>query len=116
MDVYFKVAEEMNKQFKQYYSSQDSFQQMDELFDDLKKQSEKEAAENKALFTSISDIEAEMQKYEKWIRETQLEWNEAGDKSLKPKSAELEIKPDVVVANAQLTSENIVQKENMESL
>ena len=26
MDVYFKVAEEMNKQFKQYYTAQDSFQ------------------------------------------------------------------------------------------
>jgi hypothetical protein len=25
MDVYFKVAEEMNKQFKQYYTSQDSY-------------------------------------------------------------------------------------------
>lgn len=42
MDVYFKVAEEMNKQFKQYYTAQDSFQQMDELIEDLKRQSEKE--------------------------------------------------------------------------
>lgn len=25
MDVYFKVAEEMNKQFKMYYTAQDSF-------------------------------------------------------------------------------------------
>jgi hypothetical protein len=39
MDVYFKVAEEMNKQFKMYYTAQDSFQQMDELIEDLKKQS-----------------------------------------------------------------------------
>ena len=25
MDVYFKVADEMNKQFKQYYTTQDSY-------------------------------------------------------------------------------------------
>lgn len=25
MDVYFKVAEEMNKQFKQYWTSKDSY-------------------------------------------------------------------------------------------
>lgn len=91
---------------------------MDELIDDLKRQSEKESGENKALFTSIGDIEAEMQKYESWIRETRLDWKETGDKSLKPKTAEIEIKPDVVVANAQtqLASENLVQKESMESL
>lgn len=36
MDVYFKVAEEMNKQFKPYYTGQDAHQQMDELIEDLK--------------------------------------------------------------------------------
>lgn len=64
MDVYFKVADEMNKQFKAYYTAQDSFQQMDELLDDLKKQAEKDPAESKGLFTSIDDIGAEMKKYE----------------------------------------------------
>lgn len=74
MDVYFKVAEEMNKQFKMYYTAQDSFQQMDELIQDLKKQSETEVQENnKSLFTSISDIEKEMKRYEKWIQDTQQE-------------------------------------------
>ena len=72
---------------------------MDELLDDLKKQSEKEAAGNKALFTSINDIEAEMQKYEKWIGEAKLDFNETGDKSLKAKSADIEIKQEVAVAN-----------------
>ena len=37
MDVYFKVADEMNKQFKSYYSTTESWQQMSELLDDLKK-------------------------------------------------------------------------------
>lgn len=55
-----------------------------------------------------------MRKYESWIRDTKLELGE--DKSLKPKSADIEIKQNVTVANAQLTSENIVQKENVESL
>lgn len=49
---------------------------MDELLDDLKKQSEKDTAENKGLFTTINDIEAEMQKYETWIRETKLDLTE----------------------------------------
>ena len=38
MDVYLKVADEMIKQFEVYYTAQDSFQQMDELLDDLKEQ------------------------------------------------------------------------------
>ena len=67
MDVYYKVADEMSKQFKPYYTARDSFHQMDELIDDLKKQAETEPAENKGLFTSIGDIEAEMEKYQKWI-------------------------------------------------
>jgi hypothetical protein len=37
MDIYFKVAEEMNKQFKGYFSTVESSQQMDELISDLKK-------------------------------------------------------------------------------
>ena len=58
-----------------------------------------------------------MRKYEGWIRDTKLDLGESGDKSLKPKSAEIEIRQDAVVANAQIsTSENIVQKENVESL
>lgn len=47
---------------------------MDELIQDLKKQSETEVQENnKSLFTSISDIEKEMKRYEKWIQDTQQE-------------------------------------------
>ena len=68
MDVYFKVAEEMNKQFKQYYTQQDSYQQMDELLSDLKRQAEKGAeGEKKSIFSNINDIESEMTKYTKWI-------------------------------------------------
>ena len=33
---------------------------MDELLEDLKKQGEKDPAENKGLFTSIHDIDSEM--------------------------------------------------------
>lgn len=117
MDVYYKVADEMSKQFKPYYTARDSFHQMDELLDDLKKQAEKEPAENKALFTSIGDIEAEMEKYQKWIQETKLDLLDNGDKSLKPKSADIEIKTEVVAnATTELTSEKIIQKENMDSL
>jgi hypothetical protein len=44
---------------------------MDELLSDLKKQSDAETTDNsKTLFTSIKDIESEMQKYEVWIGET----------------------------------------------
>lgn len=72
MDMYFKVSDEMNKQFKDYYASPDTNQQMDELLDDLKKQSEQDSAENKSLFASIATIEAEMEKYNKWIEETKV--------------------------------------------
>jgi len=58
MDVYFKVADEMNKQFKVYYTAQDSFQQMDELLVDLKEQCKPESPENKSLFTAIGNIES----------------------------------------------------------
>lgn len=44
---------------------------MNDLLDDLKMQSEKESTENnKTLFSSITNIESEMQKYSKWIEET----------------------------------------------
>ena len=44
---------------------------MNELFDDLKKQSEQESTQNnKTLFTSIANIESEMQRYQKWIEQT----------------------------------------------
>jgi cell division septum initiation protein DivIVA len=46
---------------------------MDELLDDLKKQSSQENAENKALFASISTLESEMQKYDQWITTTKEE-------------------------------------------
>lgn len=114
MDVYFKVAEEMNKQFKTYYTAQDSFAQMDELLADLKRQAEKETSENKALFTSIKDIESEMQKYEKWIAQTKEEVIENKDLTLKAKPAEGD--QQVEVNNAKTETANIVEKENLESL
>ena len=117
MDVYFKVADEMNKQFKAYYTAQDSFQQMDELLDDLKKQAEKDPAESKGLFTSIDDIGAEMKKYEQWIQETKLEFatkTDDKDLTLKNKSLDKEVNKDKV--KTDLTSEKIVNKESVDSL
>jgi hypothetical protein len=116
MDVYFKVAEEMNKQFKQYYTAQDSFQQMDELIEDLKRQSEKEVEQNnKSLFTSISDIEKEMSKYEKWIRDTKEEMLE--NKDQKENGLSLKEKSEADDASKGKTDDqNILKKENLESL
>ena len=43
---------------------------MNELFDDLKKQSQQESTDNnKSLFSSITNIETEMQKYQNWIEQ-----------------------------------------------
>lgn len=114
MDVYFKVADEMNKQFKQYYTAQDSFQQMDELLNDLKRQSEKQAGENKALFTGINDIENEMQRYEKWIRAQKTDMlDNSKDQGVKTMSADIEVKN---VQVDQTGPSDIIQKENLESL
>ena len=69
MDIYFKVAEEMNKQFKQYWVSANSNQLMDELLTDLKKQADMgEEGEKKSIFTSINDIQSEMTTYDKFIK------------------------------------------------
>jgi hypothetical protein len=115
MDVYFKVADEMNKQFKVYYTAQDSFQQMDELLDDLKEQCEQETPENKSLFTTIGNIESQMKTYEKWVQETRQELLDGSAASL-PKSADIELKQQVCAVKTELTSQNVVDKEKLESL
>lgn len=120
MDVYFKVAEEMNKQFKMYYTAQDSFQQMDDLIEDLKKQSENEVQENnKSLFTSISDIEKEMKRYEKWIKDTQedlINNKDKTDKGLTLKDKNVDDKVVDVTKGKEDPEQNILKKENLESL
>lgn len=118
MDVYFKVAEEMNKQFKQYYTSQDSYQQMDELLGDLKRQAEKgNEGDKKTIFSNINDIESEMCKYDKFIKQTRLEFNE---------NKGLSLKSEVTVNKLELKSKNniedpasktdFVKEDNLDSL
>jgi len=90
---------------------------MDELLEDLKKQAEKDPAENKGLFTSINDIDAEMKKYEQWIQETKSDFatkSDDKDLTLKNKSLDKEVKNDKV--KTDLTSEKIVNKETVDSL
>lgn len=88
---------------------------MDELLDDLKQQCEQETPENKALFTSVANIESQMQTYEKWIQEVRQEMLE-GSKASLPKSADIELKQQVCAAKTELTSQSLVEKEKMESL
>lgn len=89
---------------------------MDELIEDLKRQSEK-AEDQKSLFTSVSDIESEMQRYEKWIKETKVEIQDSN----KDKALTLKVKPDEakeVEGNKEKTdpSQNILKKEDLDSL
>lgn len=118
MDVYFKVADEMSKQFKDYYTAPNTFQQMDELLDDLKKQSSQENAENKALFASISTLESEMQKYDQWITTTKDEMQKLNHQSSPPKSEDIETKEvSVEIKTEYMSSDyNMVEKEKLESL
>jgi hypothetical protein len=88
---------------------------MDELLDDLKEQCEQETPENKSLFTTIGNIESQMKTYEKWIQETRQEILEGNAASL-PKSADIELKQQVCAVNTELTSQNVVDKEKLESL
>lgn len=90
---------------------------MNELLDDLKMQNEKESSDNnKTLFSSINSIESEMQKYSKWIEETKGSMQLASKDLALPKSAGIELKSEVCNLKTDLTSENLVDKEKIESL
>lgn len=85
---------------------------MDELITDLKGQADKEPAEGKTLFTSINDIENEMSTYEKWIGQTKEDMLAVDNKDLT-----LKVKTDGPTDSNQVKMEqNIVEKENIESL
>ena len=86
---------------------------MDELLDDLKAQCEQETPENKALITSVGNLESQMQIYEKWIQENRHSMLDGSAASL-PKSADIELKVQPV--KTELNTEKIVDKEKLESL
>lgn len=49
---------------------------MDELLSDLKRQADGgEEGEKKTIYTNINEIEGEMQKYDKWVKQTRLDFN-----------------------------------------
>ena len=90
---------------------------MNELFDDLKRQSQQESTQNnKSLFSSITDIETEMQKYQDWIEQAKDQMQISNKGLALSSSADIELKPQVCNAMADLNSENLVSKDKIESL